>query len=193
MKGRRRLVASLVIGALVLAGCSSGNDATVYGGSFTFTSPGGKSEFTYDQADRKAIGAISGPNVGGTGTVDIAAYKGKVVVLNFWGAWCGPCRDEAPSLEDAYNKYKTSGVQFVGIDVKDTTAAAQGFLTGKQITYPSIFDPGMRTMLSIRGLPTGAVPVTLVLDKQGRVAHIWLTPITGGNLGPVLKTLIAEA
>jgi hypothetical protein len=63
---------------------------------------------------------------------------------------------------------------------------------GKQITYPSIFDPGMRTMLSVRGLPTGSLPVTLVLDRQGRVAQIWLHEITQGDLNLVLPGLVAE-
>jgi len=181
------------IAGLALSGCSSGKDATVYGGSFTFTSPGGQTEFSYPAAERKAIGELSGPDLAGTSTIDIASYKGKVVVLNFWGAWCSPCRDEAPQLQAAWLKYRSSGVQVVGVDVKDIASEALGFVAGKQITYPSVFDPGMRTMLSVRGLPTGSLPVTLVLDKQGRVAHIWLHEISQGDLNAVLPALVAES
>lgn len=190
---RTALALLTVLGLFAAAGCASGNDATIYGGSFTFTSPGGKFEFDYPAGDRKEVGAISGPDVAGTGTVSLSAYRGKVVVLNFWGSWCSPCRAEAQGLQAAWEDYRTRGVQFVGVDVKDTISGAQGFTAGKQITYPSIFDPGMRTLLSVRGLPTGSLPVTIVLDKQGRVAHIWLTPITGGNLNTVLPALTAEA
>jgi thiol-disulfide isomerase/thioredoxin len=188
---RFRWVVLLGVAVLSLAGCASGNDATVYGGSFTFTSPGGKTEFTYAVADRKEIGDISGSDLTGKKTVDVASYKGKVVVLNFWGSWCAPCRDEAPGLQASSEKYRAN-VQFVGVDVKDTMSGALGFTQGKQITYPSIFDPGMRTMLSVRGLPTGSLPVTLVLDRQGRVAQIWLHEITQGDLNLVLPGLVAE-
>jgi thiol-disulfide isomerase/thioredoxin len=186
------LLGLAMLAVLTLAGCSSGNDATVYGGSFTFTSPGGKTEFTYAAADRKEIGALSGSDLTGRTTVDVASYKGKVVVLNFWGSWCAPCRDEAPGLQASSVRYQAGGVQFVGVDVKDTMSGALGFTAGKQITYPSIFDPGMRTMLSVRGLPTGSLPVTLVLDRQGRVAQIWLREITQGDLNLVLPALVAE-
>lgn len=188
----RALLLVVVVG-LVLAGCSSGKDATVYGGTFTFTSPGGKTEFSYPPGDRKQVGELSGPDLTGKQTISLSEYKGKVVVLNFWGSWCAPCRDEAQSLESAWQKYQAQGVQFVGIDVKDTTSGAQGFTAGKQITYPSIFDPGMRTMLSVRGLPTGSLPVTIVLDKQGRVAHIWLHEITEGDLNTVVPGLVSES
>lgn len=187
-----RWVMLLGLAVLTLAGCSTGNDATVYGGSFTFTSPGGKTEFTYAAADRKEIGGLSGPDLTGKSTVDVASYKGKVVVLNFWGSWCAPCRDEAPGLQASSEKYQASGVQFVGIDVKDTESGALGFIADKQLTYPSIFDPGMRTMLSVRGLPTGSLPVTLVLDRQGRVAQIWLHEISEGDLNLALPALVAE-
>ncbi len=185
------LVVMAVVG-LVLAGCSSGNDATVYGGSFTFTSPGGLSEFSYPIGKRQQVGALSGPDLTGKKTISVSDYRGKVVVLNFWGSWCPPCRDEAPGLEAASQKYKAD-TQFIGVDVKDSAQDALAFSAGKQITYPSIFDPGMRTMLSVRGLPTIGLPITMVLDKQGKVAHIWLREITGGDLNTVLPALASEA
>lgn len=195
MKGARRCAVVLLslLAVLFSAGCSTGNDATVYGGSFTFTSPGGKTEFSYPAADRKQIGALSGPDLTGKQTIDVAAYRGKVVVLNFWGSWCAPCRAEADGLEYSWQTYRSAPVQFLGVNVKDTESAALGFTTGKKISYPSIFDPSMRTLLSVRGLPTGSMPVTLVLDKQGRVAHIWLHEITQADLNAVLPALAKEA
>ncbi len=192
----RRLIQTvllILVAGVVAVGCSSGNDATVYGGSFTFTSPGGLTEFSYPVAKRQQIGQLSGPDLTGKKTLSLSDYKGKVVVLNFWGSWCAPCRDEAQGLQSAWQKYRTQDVQFLGIDVKDTTSGALGFTAGKQITYPSIFDPGMRTMLSVRGLPTGSLPVTIVLDKQGRVAHIWLHEITEGDLNTVIPGLLSGA
>lgn len=195
MKRARRSAFALLslLAVLFAAGCSTGNDATVYGGSFTFTSPGGKTEFSYPAADRKQIGALSGPDLTGKQTIDVAAYRGKVVVLNFWGSWCAPCRAEAGDLEYSWQTYRPQSVQFVGIDVKDTASDALAFTTGKKISYPSIFDPSMRTLLSVRGLPTTAIPGTLVLDKQGRVAHIWLHSITQADLNGVLPALVKEA
>jgi len=187
----RRALVALALAVPLLAGCSAGKDATVYGGSFTFTSPGGLKEFSYPAQDRQQIGSLSGPDLTGRKTITVSDYIGKVVVLNFWGSWCAPCRDEAQGLESVWQKYKPA-VQFLGIDVKDTASAGSAFMAGKQITYPSIFDPGLRTMLSVRGLPTGTLPVTLVLDKQGRVAHIWLHEITPGDLNTVLPALVRE-
>ena len=189
---RAFLLAALAILLPAVAGCSTGKDATVYGGSFTFTSPGGKTEFSYPAAERHEIGPLSGPDLTGKQTVDVSAYRGKVVVLNFWGSWCPPCRAEADGLQYSWQTLGSSGVQFVGVDVKDPAGAALAFTTAKGITYPSIFDPAMRTLLSVRGLPTGSLPVTLVLDKQGRVAHIWLHAITQGDLNSVVPPLAKE-
>ncbi len=174
-----RLLAALLGTVLVggLVSCSTGKDAAVFGGSFTFVSPGGKTEFAYPPADRGTVSDLSGPDLTGDGTVAVSNYPGKVVVLNFWGSWCGPCRAEASTLDEAAAALAPKGVQFLGINVKDTKAAGTDFMTSKQISYPSIFDPSMRTLLAIRGFPTGAIPSTLVLDRKGRVAHIWLEPL----------------
>jgi peroxiredoxin len=182
----RRTLLALMVAVLTLTGCSSGNDATVYGGSFTFTSPGGKYEFDYPAGDRK----VAGPT--GKGTIDVAAYRGKVVVLNFWGSWCAPCRAEADGLEYSWQTYRSQPVQFVGVNVKDPDGAGLAFTASKKITYPSIEDFSMRTLLSLRGIPTGSMPVTVVLDKQGRVAHIWLLPVSQADLNKVLPALVKE-
>ena len=164
----------------------------MYGGSFTFTSPGGKQEFSYPAADRRPLGEISGPDLTGTKTVSVSDYPGKVVVINFWGSWCSPCRDEASQLQSSWTALGPKGVQFIGIDVKDPKGDGAAFNASKQITYPSIFDFGLRTLLSIRGYPTGSIPSTIVLDKQHRVAHIWLHEIDQGDLTGVIDPLLKE-
>jgi peroxiredoxin len=177
---RRAVVATGVVVALVgLAACSTGNDAAVYGGSFTFVSPGGQTEFSYPVDQRGTVGDLSGPDLANKdATVALSDYAGKVVVVNFWGSWCGPCRAESDELNTAAAALAGQGVQFLGVNVKDTRDAGADFLNSKQVGYPSIFDPSMRTLLSIRGYPSGSIPSTIVIDRQGRVAHVWLEEIS---------------
>ena len=173
------LVALGVIAIAGLAACSTGNDAAVYGGSFTFVSPGGQTEFSYPVDQRGTVGDLSGPDLANKdATVALSDYAGKVVVVNFWGSWCGPCRAESDELNTAAAALAGQGVQFLGVNVKDTRDAGADFLNSKQVGYPSIFDPSMRTLLSIRGYPSGSIPSTIVIDRQGRVAHVWLEEIS---------------
>lgn len=190
---RPRLLAAALAAALLTAGCSSGNDAAVFGGTFTFVSPDGKTELSYPAAERGTVQNLSGSSVvDAAQTVSLDQYAGKVVVLNFWGTWCAPCRAEADDLNRAAQELAPDGVQFLGLNVKDSRNSAADFTSGKQTPYPSIYDPGMTTLLSLRGFPTSGIPSTLVLDRRHRVAQIWLHGVTADEIIPVIRQIAAE-
>ncbi|GAA2005451.1 TlpA disulfide reductase family protein [Nakamurella flavida] len=190
---RPRLLAAGLAVALLTAGCSSGNDAAVFGGTFTFVSPDGKIDLSYPTAERGTVQNLSGTSVSDAAeTVSLDQYTGKVVVLNFWGSWCAPCRAEADDLNRAADELAGDGVQFLGLNVKDARDSAADFASGKQTPYPSIYDPGMATLLSLRGFPTSGIPSTIVLDREHRVAQIWLRGVTADEIVPVIRQIATE-
>lgn len=175
-----------------MVGCATGNDVVVQGGTFNFVAPGGKAEIFYAPPQRQPSVALSGKSVTNSGApVGIDNFPG-VVVVNIWGSWCAPCRVEAPELVQVLSQTHAAGVDFLGIDVRDEISAAQDFLRGCQITYPSIFDPSGRSLLALHHYPTTVVPTTLVIDRRHRVAAVYLEPVLAGQLLPELERLLAE-
>lgn len=181
---------------LLLAGCSTGDDAVAQGGTFEFVAPGGKTDIFYDPPeDRGKPGPISGPDLmNPDGTLSLDDFAGDVVVINVWGQWCGPCRTEITELQKVYDETKAQGVQFLGIDVRDNNRdAAVDFITDRNITFPSIYDPPMRTMIAFGGrYPTTVIPSTVVLDRQHRVAAVFLRELLADDLRPVVERLASE-
>jgi len=186
-----RTVALLML-LVVVAGCGTGEGVLRYG-SFTFVSPGGRAEFYYPPAERGGIGDLSGPDLTSGGDIRLSDYAGEVVVLNVWGSWCGPCRGEVESLNVAASLTADKGVQFLGINVKDTRQNGADFHLSRQVPYPSIFDPSMRTLRSLNGFPTNSIPSTIVLDRQHRVAQIFLRVITPGELVSISTAIAQES
>ena len=113
-------------------------------------------------------------------------------MLNVWGSWCGPCRAEAPALDQVAEASAPRGVQFLGIDVRDQRDAAADFVRDRGVVYPSIFDPPGRSLLVLRGYPRNAVPSTIVLDRSHRVAAVFLTAVLASDLQPVVDRVAAE-
>ena len=191
------LVAILSAVAVALIGCSTGDDAVAQGGgTFEFIAPGGKTDIVYDPPEsRGRPGALAGPDLMDPGkTISLDDFAGKVVVINVWGQWCGPCRTEITQLQQVYDATRAQGVAFLGIDVRDNNRdAAQDFVVDRKVTFPSIYDPAMRTMIAFGGkYPTTVIPSTVVLDREHRVAAVFLRELLAEDLQPVVERLAAE-
>lgn len=192
----KRLAPLLVLVVMLLVGCATGDDAVAQGGTFEFVAPGGKTDITYDPpAERGKPGPLSGPDLMDTSrTISLGDFAGRVVVINVWGQWCGPCRAEMPQLQQVYDATRDQGVAFLGIDVRDNDITApRDFIIDRKITFPSIYDPAMRTMIAFGGrYPTTVIPSTVVLDREHRVAAVFLRELLADDLLPVVRRLAAE-
>ncbi|MFK4226273.1 TlpA family protein disulfide reductase [Streptomyces sp. NPDC019890] len=120
---------------------------------------------------RQQAADIEGRTPGGE-PVRLSDFRGKVVVINAWASWCGPCRAETPGLQRLHKELGGQGLQVLGVNGEDDAAAAQAFLGEYKVTYPTLMDEGGRQMLR---MPKGLVsqlglPYTLVVDRDGKVA-----------------------
>lgn len=172
--------------ALLATGCS-GNGGTPdqsAGGDVRYVAGSG-AVTTIPPGERKPAPGLKGKTLDGE-PLDLASYKGKVVVLNVWGSWCPPCRKEAPDLVEASQALERRGVAFVGINTRDATVEpAQAFVRRYKVTYPSVFDPNGEQLLGFRSIvPPSAIPSTIVIDADGRVAAM--------VLGQVTKTTVTQ-
>lgn len=180
---------------LTLTACGGG--ATSGGGGDTnfVTNTGGVQ--TVAKADRKPVNEIAGETLEGK-QLDVADLKGQVVVLNVWGSWCGPCRAEAPYFAKVAKETEAKGqdVAFVGLNARDANkGSAIAFEKDYGVTYPSIYDPAGR--LIVNGFPKGslnpqAIPSTIVLDRDGKIAARSLKALDDKKLREMIDPLIAE-
>lgn len=196
----RRGAAAVALVALVggVAACTSdpnsvagqakaGDDKGYVGGDGTVE------QLAVDQ--RGAAVSLSGKTVTGTTWSTATDGAGKVVVVNVWGTWCGPCIEEMPHLQQAWAGYDKAKkpVAFIGIDTREPSSTGAAFLTANGVTYPSLSnqDSGGQPMLALQGKAT-ATPSTLVLDRQGRIAARVLGATTQGTLTALVDDVLAE-
>jgi thiol-disulfide isomerase/thioredoxin len=171
--------AGRVIGAiavvLALAGCSGSSQQCQ-----TFTGPGYEAKlFTTDLAKAPEFRETT---VTGQ-PLSLAAYRGHVVVLNFWGSWCDTCRAEAPALGVVARKLYPTGVRFIGVDMRDEPTSALAFMQTFRITYPSVNDTAGTVALDYRDtVPMNALPDTVIINRTGRVAATIIGSATYANL-----------
>jgi thiol-disulfide isomerase/thioredoxin len=136
---------------------------------------------------------VSGTTLQGT-PWKVTDAPGKVLVLNVWGSWCGPCVAEMPHLQQVWSQMSRAGkpVQFMGVNERDGAETAAAFLRANRITYPSLVDDGGRTLLALRG-KANTTPTTLVLDGTGRIAARVSGPVSAPTLVALVNDLLGES
>lgn len=149
--------------------------------------------YEYPPEDRGKTVTVTGTTLEGD-DLSTTAYAGDVVVLNVWGSWCAPCREEAPVLSRAAQQYGQRGVSFLGINVRDNPAAALAFERRYRIPYPSLREEDSPGALLDLGdyIPLQAVPVTILLDRQGRVAARVIGVLRAATLRALLEPIVEE-
>lgn len=125
------------------------------------------------------------------GRYDLARERGQVVVVNFWGSWCAPCRAEADDLEQTYQATRDRGVTFLGINIQDGRDKAQAFEQAFKVTYPSVFDPASKLALAFE-VPPNSIPATIILDREGRIAVVIRNATKRETLEPIVTRVADE-
>jgi thiol-disulfide isomerase/thioredoxin len=189
VRPRAVLAAVALVGALGLSACSSSEPAAGNGqpNGTSHQNPGFSA---YSAPDRKAAPKLEGTTLTDT-PFALTDHKGKVVVVNFWGSWCGPCRGEAPALAQVASATSTKGVMFVGVDERDTKAAARSFQKTFDVSYPSVFDED--GAIAALWPPAAGPPYTFIIDKQGRVAARFVGGVTAEELQTEVLKVASEA
>ncbi|MFG2555295.1 TlpA family protein disulfide reductase [Streptomyces sp. NPDC048581] len=184
-------VTGAAVAALTLSACGSGTSGGGGGANFV---PGSNGIDTVAQGKRAAAPDLSGETIDGK-QLSTAAYKGKILVINVWGSWCPPCRAEAKNFQTVYEDLKGQGVEFVGINTRDTsTTPAKAFEKEFGVTYPSLYDPTGKQMLRFKKgtLNPQAIPSTLIIDRKGGIAARTLQPLSEETLRSMIKPVLAE-
>lgn len=188
---RKQVLSLALLGsAFLLAGCSSSNDSLAQqadAGDEKGYIAGDGSVTEYSAQDRGEPVTFIGTKYDGT-KIDASELRGKPVLLNFWYAGCAPCRAEAPHLVELHEKFGQK-IEFFGVNVRDEKGTAEAFEENFKIDYPSFKDTDGKVLYSLsKFVPAQAVPTTLILDDQGRVAARIL-----GEIDPsILRTLLED-
>lgn len=198
LPGLHRVAAAVAVGVLCLGLTACGADANSIaaqaksGDGKGFVSGDGSIE-RVEAGRRSAPLALSGLTLQGT-PWKVADVRGKVLVLNVWGQWCGPCVAEMPHLQQVWSALSAAGkpVQFMGINYRDGVETAKAFLRAGKITYPSLQDDGGATLLALRG-KANTTPTTLILDRQGRLAARVSGPVTAATLSGLVNDVLGES
>lgn len=140
-------------------------------------------------ADGSALLALSLPDTDGA-PQSLSQWRGKVMVVNFWATWCGPCREEMPEFVRAQREFGPKGLQFVGIAVDQRDKVVQ-FAKELDLNYPALIG-GYEAMdaAKLLGDRLAGLPFTVVLDRQGRVVHTQLGPLKPAMLRSIVSDLL---
>jgi cytochrome c biogenesis protein CcmG, thiol:disulfide interchange protein DsbE len=139
------------------------------------------------RGEREPAPALELPKLGGAGKASLADYRGRVVVLNFWGTWCKPCKDESPLLERWHRRIRARGATVLGVDMLDVTSDAENFIADYGLTYPMLKD---RDGDGIEAFGVIQYPETFVIDRQGRIAAIRRGPVDDSFMRSSVEPLL---
>jgi len=163
----RILVAVAAAATLVLVGCSGQVEADRASGGFV---QGQYGLTVVPVGERVDAPDLSGETLLGE-QVSLDDFAGKTVLINVWGSWCVPCREEVDDLVAARRQLPAASVAFLGINIRDNRTAALAFEEQYGVTWPSLYDPSSSQLLGFRdSLAAAAVPTTYIIDADGRVA-----------------------
>lgn len=189
-----RLCALVGLSAMLLAACgraAPGSSSARVGDQNYVSSDG--SVTLQDPASRQLAPSITGTTLTGD-PWSMQNHRGKIIVFNVWASWCAPCRAEAPILKKVSEKYRASGVDFVGLNIRDSPVAAKAFERKFGLTYPSLNDRDGELVLRFAGsLNPSAIPSTLLVDRQGRIAASILGKVTEAMLTGLIQALQQES
>jgi len=193
LRSRRRLIvlaatvcAGAALAVVLLTGWATG------GNSGVTDVAGSASAVLYSTGHRPLAPDFTATTLTGS-RLSFSSYRGQVVVVNFWGSWCGPCREEAPTLAVTARQYRPAGVAFLGVDVRDTTASALAFAHNYGITYPSINDASsVITQDFTSVVPIAGTPTTLVIDRTGHIAGAVFGTATYQELTDILARVTGK-
>ena len=121
--------------------------------------------------------------------LSLDSYKGKVVLLDFWATWCGPCVAELPTIQECYKKYRAQGFEIVGISLDEDKDALTNFIKAKDMSWPQIFDGKGWEAGDAKTYGVQAIPFTLLIGKDGKIAAV--NP-RGEELEPALQAALAK-
>jgi thiol-disulfide isomerase/thioredoxin len=165
----------LVLMPVLLAGCGRDQPASTLVGVEAVSSQ-----------DRSDVPVIAGTTLDGQ-SLDVADLRGRIVIVNSWASWCGPCREETPAFVELSKGVNPADVAIVGLNVTDDDAAARAFVDEFDVPYPSIVDAEGDILATIPGVPPSSLPSTVILDREGRIA----ARVIGATDAMELATLIA--
>ena len=196
-RSRSIVLLGVIACLVVVSGCSSQSGVSRADGDTSYVAGDGTTVILPEAQRQPAPAIVASTLKAGRfdgSTFDLAAQRGKVVVLNVWASWCAPCRAEAPSLARVSKALSSNGVVFAGLNTRDSGTSAQSFVDHFDVPYLTLDDTDGRLQLAFRNsLPMTAIPSTIVIDKQGRVAARALGELDESRVRGLVEPLLRES